>query len=336
MPMDSNKIRNAAILLLGLGEKYASEILKNMNPLEIKKIIAAIDNIDSVSEKDVVRALNDFFRENNSGIDPASKEFVRNSIISAIGSKGMGNLISDNEHDTKHPGFNLLRSQPINTIAEIIKAEHPQVIAAIILVISNTVGSERGSKVIRYLPKPLQNEVIRRMSCIGTMSDYAISVLSTFFQNQLEQSAKYNVVSVDGVDAVANIVFYLDSETERSIMEDLAQTNKDLCEKIQDKILPFAKLVELDKKSLQALLKEISNDDLIMALKGVDERIRDAFMRNMSQKSAEILKEEMETKGPVKLANVVDAQKRIILLAKKMSDEEKIILATKDDPNIVF
>lgn len=331
-----NRIRNAAILLLGLGEKYASEILKNMAPAEIKKIITAIDNIDSVSEQDVVKALNDFFRENNSGIDPASKEYVKNSILTAMGSKGMGNLFSESEYDSKHPGFNLVRAQPVYAIAESIRNEHPQVIAAILLVISNTIGSEHGSKIIRQLNRDLQNEIVKRMTTVGNISDYAISVLSTFFQHEYAQSAKNNMISVDGLDTVANIVFYLDSETERSIMENLAQTDQALCEKIQDKILPFSKLIELDKKSLQTLMKEISNDDLIMALKGVDERVRDVFMRNMSAKSAEILKEEMETKGPVKLANVVDAQKRIILLAKKLSDEEKIILATKDDPNIVF
>ena len=112
--------------------------------------------------------------------------------------------------------------------------------------------------------------------------------------------------------------------------------DKAVAEKIQERILPFDKLAQLDTKSLQTLLKEVKNDDLVLALKGADEYVKNTIMKNMSNKSAEILKDELETQGPVKLANVIEAQKRIVILAKKLSEEEKIILSTRHDNDVIF
>lgn len=331
-----DKMKNAAIILLGLGEKCAAEILKNMNPKEVHSIIEAMSSIENISEQDVLKAMNDFYKETTSGgIDYASREHIKNSLLSVVSSKGMGNFLQGVDAD-KEKWFELLKTQPGSVIVDLLQDEHPQVITAVVMLIFNYSSSEKGSTLIKLLPKPLQNQVLKRMTNIGTVSRVAIDALATYFDQELESSEKLNAVSVDGLETVANIISYLDTNTEREILTELNNSDNSLGEKIQDKIFPFQRLTELDAKSLQVLLKEVKNEDLVLALKGVDDHIKNIFMNNMSTKAAELLKDEIDSKGPVKLSHVVDAQKKIVRIAKKLHEEEKIFLSSKNNNDIIY
>jgi flagellar motor switch protein FliG len=325
-----DKIKAAAIIILGMGEKCAQEILKNMNPKEIQRIMEAINKIDNVSEEDVIRALNIFFKDtNSSGIDYSSKTTMQNTLSNVMGMTTLGS-----EEMVKW--VDLIRSEPADNIYELIQEEHPQVIAAVMVVL-NKISTDKASTIIKRLQKGAQNQIIKRMSNMRPVSSFAIETLSTFFEKELEnKSGKYDMIAVDGIEAAANMMSYLDADTEREIISELTDSDKALAERIQDKMLPFDKLAHLDKKSLQVLLKEVSPDDLVLALKGVDDYIKNIFVKSMSTKSAEILNDEMEAKGPVKLASVLEAQKRIIILARTMAEEEKIMLSTKHNPDIIY
>lgn len=326
-----DKIRKAAIILLGMGEEYAEHILKNMSKSEVHKIMEAINTIDNVTEDDVIHAMNDFFNaSDNTGIDIVSKDKIKNTIVSTLGIKGMEKVDIE-----KSKWIELLKYEPLTSILELIQDEHPQVLTALVVILTQ-LGSTRSSEIMKGQSKEMQNQIIKRMSTIGPISTFALESLSTFFENELSRADRYGVVTVDGIDAAANLISYLDSDTEREIIADLTNSNKQLAEQIQDKLLPFEKLAYLDTRSLQLLLKEVNNDDLVLALKGANEHIKNTFMKNMSSKAAEILKDDLESKGPVKLSNVLEAQKRIVLLAKKLSKEEKIILSTKSDPDVIF
>jgi len=329
------KIKNAAIILLGVGEKAAAEILKTMSPREVKAIIDAINNIDSITEEDLIRAINDFFTESNnsSGIDLTEKEQIKNSLLTAMGNKG-GALIQG--VPDKDSWLELIREQPMEGIVHLIQDEHPQIITAIVIIVFNNISSEIGTKLIKAMPKNMQSQVFKRMTNLGYISKFAIDAVAIYFHRQLESPDRNNIISVDGLETVANIVSYLDSETEREIMTELTNEDKDLGEKIQDKMFPFQRLAELDKKSLQMLLSEVKNEDLVIALKGVDDRVKEIFYQNMSTKAAEILRDDLESKGPVKIAHVLDAQKNIIRLAKKLDQEEKIVLSMKTNSDIVY
>lgn len=330
-----DKIKNAAIILLGLGEKCASDILKNMSPREVRAILEAINRVENVTDEEVIQALNDFFKESEgAGIDVVSKEQIKNSLLLTVNTSGLDSIIQgiDSAKDT---WLELIKEQPPNSLVDLIQDEHPQVVTSIIIIIFNYVSSDYGTKVIRLLPKALQNQIFKRMTSMGSMSRIGIESLGVFFEKELKGSATNNIITLDGLETAANIISYLDTETENQIMTEITNENKVIGEKIQDRIFPFYRLADLDKKSLQVLLKEVKNDDLLVALKGVDDRVKDVFMQNMSSKAAEILKDEMETKGPVKIAAVHDAQKRIIRLAKKLDEEEKIVLITKNSPDVV-
>jgi flagellar motor switch protein FliG len=332
-----DRVKKAAIILLGIGDKHASEILKNMSPKEVRSILEAINTLENIEEGDVNDALNEFFEEsdNKFGIDIVSKEQVKNSILSAVGNKGIGSFMNVIDAE-KDKWLELIREQPMKSVVDLMQEEHPQIMTALVIIIFNYLSSDQGTELIKLLPKPLQNQIFKRMSCIGSMSKFGIDALAIFFDKELLNSGQNNLITVDGLETVANIISYLDSQTEHEIMGEIVSENKALGEQLQDRIFPFQRLAELDKKSMQILLSETRNEDLVIALKGVDESVRQIFLQNMSNKSAEILKDEMESKGPVKVVAVMDAQKRIIRLAKKLDEEEKIILSSKNNPDIVF
>ncbi len=331
-----DKIRNAAIILLGLGDKAAGEVLKSMSPKEVRAIIDAINGIDRVTEEDILKAITEFFTESNNsaGIDLTRKEQIKNSLLSAMGA-GAGAFLEAVNLD-KDRWLELIKDEPPDSIVSLIQDEHPQIITAIVIIVFNNISSECGTRLIKAMPKELQKQIFKRMTNFDYISKFAIDALAFFFHKELESTEKYNVIPINGLDTVANIISYLDSETERQIMADLTGENKELGEKIQDRIFPFQKLAELDKKSLQVLLSEVKNEDLVLALKGVDDTAREIFMQNMSSKSAEILRDDMESKGPVKISHVLDAQKNIIRIAKKLDQEEKIILTNKNNSEFIL
>ena len=328
------KIRNAAIILLGIGEKYAADILKHMSPTEIQAIIEEINQIENVDEADIIKAMNDFFKDanSNSGIDLVSKESLKNSLTTAAEFGILGSDGTDTS-ETMTKWLEIFKWQPVENIVSVIRDEHPQVIAVIITTMLN---GEKASKVIKSMPKPLQSQIVYRMSSMGPISTFAMDTLVKFYEHEFNKNDKYNSISVDGVEAVANIISYLDTDTEAELLGSLTSSDQSLTEKIQDRAFPFERLTKLDSKSLQTLLKEVSNDDLVIALKGSDDFVKATFMKNMSTKSAEILKDELETKGPVKVTSVIEAQKRIIALAKSLAAEEKIILTTKSDSGVIY
>lgn len=326
-----NKIRNAAIIILGLGEKHALDVLKNIQPKDVGKILEEINKLDKISELDVIDALQEFFMQSSTtaGIDDISRDTIKKALMSAVSNSKIGSFSMSNP-----AWLDVVQSEPLEHVLEIIEKEHPQVITAFIIMLSQN-NTEYASDLLKVLPKELQNKIIKKMGTIKPMSSYAVDAMTKFFEAHTKQSARYQVYNMDGVDAVANIINYLDTETEKNIIDDLTSTNKDLAEQVQDKVFPFERLAKIDKKALQALLQEVSSEDLVMALKGCNKSTITTFLGAMSSKSGDILKDDMESKGPVKLGQVVEAQKRIIQQAKKMAEEEKIVLNLKSTSDIV-
>jgi flagellar motor switch protein FliG len=159
--------------------------------------------------------------------------------------------------------------------------------------------------------------------------------LSNYFEEQFAKTEKFKLLTSDGFNLAANIIAQMDVESETEILASLEKDNQDITEKLQDKLFPFEKLAQLDNRSLQTLIAELSNDDLVLALKGADEELKTILFKSMSKKSAELLQEDMESKGPVKLSDVLAAQKRIVATAKKLSKEEKIFIASSNDKTTI-
>lgn len=327
--------KNAAIILLGMGENYAAEILKILSHKEVEAIIEVMNNIDDVSEHEVIKALNDFFKESQitSGLNASSENYIRNTLVSAMGSEKAALLIEQDKKPKPNTlkGFELLELQPIHQVIAALQDEHPQIITVTLMCLQ----SELSAQILKLLPKELRQDVIMRMTHSNPVSQYAMNLLSNYFEEHFAKLEKYKLLTSDGFNLAASIIAQLDAESETEIMSSLEKNNQDLTEKLQDKLFPFDRLAQLDNRSMQTLIAELSNDDLVLSLKGADEELKTFFFKSMSAKSAELLQEDIQAKGPVKLSDVLAAQKRIVAVAKKLSKEEKIFLTSSSDNSTI-
>jgi flagellar motor switch protein FliG len=327
--------KKAAIILLGMGENHAAEILKILNHKEVEAIIEAMNNIDDVSEQEVIKALNDFFKETQltSGLNTSSSNYIRNTLVSAIGPEKADMMINIDKNPKSSPlkGFELIKWQQMHHIVSALQDEHPQIITVALMCID----SEQSAQILKHLPKAICNDVITRMTHSNPVSQYAMNALSDYLEEQFTKTEKFKLLTSDGFNLAANIIAKLDMESENEIMASIGEENQEINEKLQDKLFPFSKLAQMDSRSMQTFIVELNNDDLVLALKGADEELKDIFFKNMSNKSAELLKEDLESKGPVKLSDVFEAQKRIIGIAKKLIQEEKIFLTSNDNTTIL-
>lgn len=328
--------KNAAIILLGMGENYAAEILKILDHREVESIIEVMNNIDDVSEYEVIKALNDFFKETQltSGLNASSENYIRNTLVTAMGSEKADLMIDMDKKPKTNPlkGLELIKWQPPHHIVSVLQDEHPQLITVTLMCLD----SDKSAQILKCLPKELSKDIITRMTHCNPVSQYAMNVLSDYFEEQFTKTEKFKLLTSDGMNLAANIIAKMDVASEKEIMEAIGEENKEINEKLQDKLFPFEKLAHMDSKSMQTFIAELNNDDLVLALKGADDELKAFFFKNMSSKSAELLKEDIASKGPVKLSDVLEAQKRIVAIAKKLSQEEKIFLTSSSDNSTIM
>jgi flagellar motor switch protein FliG len=219
-------------------------------------------------------------------------------------------------------GFELLKWQPIYAIIDALQYEHPQMITVALLCLD----SDKSAQILQLLPQELSNNVIKRVTNLSPVSSFAMNTLSDYLEEQFTQHEKFKLITSDGVNIAANIISNMDIQSETEVMSYLTQENKATYERIQDKLFPFERLAKFDSRSMQTLMAEIGNDELVIALNGADDSIKDIFFKNMSAKSVDLLKDDLDSAGPAKPQDAIEAQKRIVALAKRLITEEKIYL----------
>ena len=329
-----NSIKNAAIIIIGMGENCAAEILKNMSHKEVEAIIETMNNMGDVSEYEVINALNSFFNEanNTTGINISSSEYIRKTFLTAVGSDKAETIFDESYLSEELVGVELLKWQPLHVIIDALEEEHPQIITVALMCLDG----EKSAEILKWLPSELSKNIINRMTSLSPVSSFAMRVLSEYLQEQFTKTEKFKLITNDGVDMAANIIAYMDGQNEKEILEFLTDKNQDAFQKIQEKLFPFERLVQLDSKSFQALIAEVENDDLILALKGADDALKEAIFKKMSSKTVSLIQEDMDSTGPKKMNELIDAQKRIIDIAKKLAEEQKIILPDLKGNNTIF
>lgn len=329
----SLQLKNAAIILLCMGENLAAEVLKILDQQDVEAIVEMMNNMEHVSEEDVIKALNVFFNEarHTSGLNMISGDYIKNALISAVGSDKAGSLMEKDTLMQSLKGIELLKWQPIHAIVNVLKDEHPQIITVALICLDST----KAAKILSELPKETAKTVIKRMSQLSPLSQFAMEILSEYLEAQFTQATTFKLLHDDVVNAAADIISKLDAATEHEIVSFLHEDNVALGEKIQEKLFPFEKLGQLDNRSLQTLLKEIEQDVLSVALKGADDHIKKIFFKAMSAKSAELLQEDMDSLGPVKINDVIEAQKKMVQKAKELASDDKIAMPSAKKTIIV-
>lgn len=326
-------IERAAILLLGMGEKNAAEVLKHLEPRQVQKVGMAISNMSSVSKAKMQGVLGEFLNaiEDQTSLTVDAENYLRTILINALGEENAIPFIDRILVSDKDSGLNRLKWLDARLIADVIRNEHPQIIATILI----HLDSEQAAEVVNYFTPEKRAEVLLRMCTIDTVKPEAISELGHVIEKQLSGQKVGKIASVGGIKTVADVINFLDGSVETDVLDKISEWDEDLCNKIKDKMFVFENLIEMDNRSVQTLLRDISNEQLLLALKGTTEPVKEKIFTNMSKRAADLLRDDLEMQGPVKVSDVEKSQRDILAIARSLAEEGKIALGTKGSEEMI-
>lgn len=317
----------AAILLMSLGEQDAAEILKHMGPREVQKIGTAMSTLSNVSRAKVSRVLESFHHEigDQTALGIGNDDYLRNVLVQALGEDKAGGIMDRILSGQGSRGLDQLKWMDARAIAEIVRLEHPQIIAIVL----SHLDPDQAAEVLAHLPERTRSDIILRIATLDSVQPAAIKELDQVLERQFSGNASIKTSAVGGLKSAAEILNYMDSSVESAIIESVTEADADTAQRIQDLMFVFDNLAELDDRSMQTLLREVSSETLVVALKGAEEALRERVFGNISKRAAEMLRDDLEAKGPVRLSEVEAAQKEILAIARRMSDAGEISLGGK-------
>ncbi|GEK48015.1 flagellar motor switch protein FliG [Bisbaumannia pacifica] len=322
-------VRRSAILLLALDEDSAAEVLKYMGPQEIQEVSQEMARLNQVSHNDMRRVLEHFFRDSEelSALNINSSDYIRSVLTKALGGERASSLIEDilEAHNT-NSGIDSLNLMEPSMVAELIREEHPQIIATILVHLER----HQAADVLELFDDKLRNDVVLRIATFSGVQPAALQELTEVLGSMLDgQNLKRS--KMGGVKTAAEILNLMNTSQEEVAVETIRAHSEDLAQKILDEMFVFENLLDLDDRSIQLLLKEIDTNVLVVALKGSAEELVDKFTRNMSQRASQLLREDMEARGPIRLSQVEAEQKTILQVVRRLADSGEIVLSGGDD-----
>ena len=327
--MNEEGIERGAILLLSLGEEGATEVFKHLGPREVQKLGTAMSNLKNVTRDKVEQVLSDFRKraEEKSPLGLNSREYLRTVLTKALGDDKAANLIDRILHGGDTSGIEGLKWMDSAAVAELIKNEHPQIIATILVHLDR----DQASEILSLLVERLRNDVLLRIATLDGIQPAALRELNDVLTKLLAGSNNLKKSPMGGVRAAAEILNFMSGNLEGGVLESVKEFDADLAQKILDEMFVFENVIDIDDRGVQLLLREIQSESLIVALKGSSEELREKIFTNMSQRAAEMLRDDLEAKGPVRLSEVEAEQKEILKIVRRLADEGQIVLGGKGD-----
>ena len=325
--MNRPGVEQAAILLLTLGEQDAAQVLKHMGAKDVQRVGQAMAQLTGVSREEVSLVLGRFATrvEQQTSVGVNSDEYVRKVLNEALGADKASGVIDRILRGRSSRGLEAVKWMEPKAVAGMLRNEHPQVIAIVL----SYLDAEQAALVLGALPQDIQPDVIVRVASLDGVQPAALNELDEALEKQFTGKSMSKASGFGGPKAAAEILNLVGVAPEGRIIEEIAKTNADLSQKLQDLMFIFDDLISIDDRGMQELLREIPGDKLIIALKATTEEMKDKFFKNMSERASQMLKDDLEAKGPVKLSEVEAAQKEIILTARRMADEGKVQLGGK-------
>lgn len=321
--------RRSAILLLALDEDSAAEVFKYLSPSEIQLISTEMARLDQVSHDEMRQVLQAFHDETEEfiALNLNSSEHIRSVLTKALGSDRASSLIEDVlETSGTGSGIDALNLMEASMVAELIRDEHPQIIATVLIHLER----HQAADVMALFDDKLRNDVVLRIATFSGVQPAALQELTEVLTNMLDgQNLKRS--KMGGVRTAAEILNLMNSNQEEAAIETVRSHSEDLAQKIIDEMFLFENLIDLDDRSIQMILKEIDTNSLVVALKGAPETLMDKFMRNMSQRAADLMREDMEARGPIRVSQVETEQKTILQVVRRLADGGEIVLSGGDD-----
>src|SRR5690242_18827510 len=332
--MNDEGIYKGAILLLSLGEDEAVEVLKHLNHLEVQKLGAAMARLKKLSREEVDAVLTDFCSratKDSLFLDLDSESYARSVLQKALGEDKSTDNISRILEGQDTSGIEGLKWIDSQSVAELIKGEHPQIIATILVHLDRNQASE----ILAELSEQLRNDVLLRIATLEGIQPSALRELNAVLTDLLSGSEKINKSSVGGVRTAAEIINFMGSTAENSILDKLREFDGDLAQKIIDQMIVFENLMDIDDRGIEILLREIPSDSLVIAMKGAAADLREKIFRNMSTRAAEMLREDLEVMGPVRVSEVEAQQKQILQVVRRLADEGQVAFGSKNEESYV-
>ncbi|WP_255587708.1 flagellar motor switch protein FliG [Deefgea piscis] len=321
--MNEDGVNRGALLLMSLGEDCAVEIFKFLGPKEVQKLGFAMANMNAVKREDMDKVLGDFIAstQNRANLG-AADEYIRSVLTKALGTDKAANLLDRILQGNDNNGIESLKWMDAVAVAELIKNEHPQIIATIMVHLE----PDQSSEIMGHFVERLRNDVLLRIATLEGVQPAALKELNDVLTQLLSGSDKLKKSAMGGVQMAADMLNFMGSAVETSAVANIREYDPELAQKIQDKMFTFDNVLDIDDRGIQLLMREIQSDSLVVALKGTSQALREKIFKNMSQRAAEMLREDLEAKGPVKLSEVEGEQKEILKIVRRLADEGQIVL----------
>jgi flagellar motor switch protein FliG len=331
--MDDQGIEDAAILLMSLGEEEASKVFKHLAPKEVQRLGETIAKLKTVSRDKVEEVLVRFDKvaETQSTLVADTDEYVRSVLRKALGEDKANLLLDRILQGSDVSSIESLKWMDAASVAELLRNEHPQIIAAILA----HLDYDQTSSILRVFSERQRNEVLVRIATLDGIQPMALKDLNEVMSQVLAGGERMRKSNLGGVKTAAEIINMLGSSIEASVLDYIREADSDLAQKIMDNMFTFDDLEKIDDKGLQAMLKEVQSESLVVALKGASAQLREKVLRNMSSRAAETLREDLESRGPVRLSEVENEQKEMLKIVRRLVDEGTIVLAGGADDQFV-
>jgi flagellar motor switch protein FliG len=331
--MEEQGLHDAAIFLMSLGEEEAAEVFKHLSPKEVQKLGETIAKTRAVSHERVDQVMQKFTSAaaSQSLLVSDTDNYVRAVLKRALGDDKAALLIDRILQGGDVSGIESLKWMDPLSIAELLRNEHPQIVAAILVHLE----SDQTAAVLKNFTERTRNEVMLRIATLEGIQPTALKDLNEVLYKVLAGGDKIRKTSMGGVKTAAEIINMMGTQIETSVIESIREFDADLAQKIMDKMFIFEDLLKLDGKSVQMVLKEVSTDSLVIALKGATNDLREMVLANMSTRAAEALREDLESRGPIRLSEVENQQKEILKIVRRLSDEGQIMIGGGEDESFV-
>lgn len=324
-PLRLNKVDQAAVLLMTLGEMDAAEILKHMGPKEVQRLGLAMSSLNNVQQHEVDAVLNKFLEEvrHLTGLGMGADSYIRNMLVTALGEDKANGLIDRILLGGNTTGLDTLKWMEARAVADIIRNEHPQIQAIVIAYLD----PDQSAEILQHFNEKARLDIMMRVASLDTVQPAALQELNSILEKQFTGGSSSSITKdIGGYKVAADIMNFLDSTAEAELMDAIKDIDEDMGLQIQDLMFVFDNLRDLEDREIQALLREVSSEVLILALKGADNELQEKIFKNMSKRAAELLRDDLEAKGPVRLSEVEGAQKEILTIARRMADAGEINL----------
>lgn len=331
--MEDQGTHDAAIFLMSLGEEEAAEVFKHLTPKEVQKLGETIAGMRAVSHEKVNEVMARFTDEAASQklLVNDTNDYVKAVLRRALGDDKASLLIDRIMQGSDVSGIESLKWMDPQSIAELLRNEHPQIMAAILV----HLDADLVAGVLKHLTERSRNEVMLRIATLEGIQPTALKDLNEVLYKVLAGGDKVRKTSLGGVQTAADIINLMGTAIETTVIESIRLLDNDLAQKIMDKMFTFEDLLKLDNKSIQMVLKEVAGDALIVALKGASTELKEHILGNMSSRAAESLREDLESRGPVRLSEVEGQQKDILKIVRRLSDEGSIVIGGGGDDSFV-